>query len=249
MTSDALAERPDSALVTSDSAPTVTASPTGSTPIGPKATGPTVNGPEATGPTTNRTEAGRSTTDGPEATGPATNGSQVSGPAVTGAAWRVRPARPGDVIRIHALVRELAEYEREPDAVKATPEDFGAAFFNPHPRVHCHVVEVHGPDGPNVVGLAIWFVTFSTWRGRHGLWLEDLYVQPAYRRLGVGRALLVELAGICMDRGYARMEWWVLDWNEPAQRFYRGVGADPQDDWTVWRVTEESLKALADRPK
>jgi GNAT superfamily N-acetyltransferase len=164
-------------------------------------------------------------------------------------AWRVRSARPTDVPRIHALVRELARYEREPDAVKATPEDFGAALFSPSPRVHCHVVEVDGPDGPTVVGLAIWFVSFSTWRGRHGLWLEDLFVQPAYRGLGAGRALLTELATICADRGYARMEWAVLDWNEPAQHFYRGVGADPQEDWTVWRITDESLKALGNRPR
>lgn len=178
---------------------------------------------------------------------PATPGRPGTG--VSGAAWRVRAARPGDVARIDALVRELADYEREPNAVKAAPEDFGAAFFNPHPRVHCHVLEVDGPSGPAVVGLAIWFVTFSTWRGRHGLWLEDLYVQPAYRRLGAGRALLAELAAICVDRGYARMEWCVLDWNEPAHRFYRGVGAAPQDDWTVWRVTDESLKALDGRPR
>jgi GNAT superfamily N-acetyltransferase len=156
----------------------------------------------------------------------------------------VRPCRPEDLPRIDVLVHELAEYEREPDAVEATPEDFGAALFNSHPRVHCHVVEADDPKGPTVVGIAIWFVTFSTWRGRHGLWLEDLYVQPAYRRLGAGRALLKELATICSDRGYARMEWWVLDWNEPAHRFYRGVGAQPQDDWTRWRVADESLKAL-----
>jgi GNAT superfamily N-acetyltransferase len=172
---------------------------------------------------------------------PRTDGPERSASTI----WRVRPARPADVPRIDSLVRELADYEREPDAVTATAEDFGAAFFNPHPRVHCHVVEVDGPDGPAVVGLAIWYVTFSTWRGRHGLWLEDLYVQPAFRRLGAGRALLTELASICSDRGYARMEWWVLDWNEPAHRFYRGVGAEPQDEWTVWRVTDGSLAALA----
>jgi GNAT superfamily N-acetyltransferase len=153
------------------------------------------------------------------------------------------------VARIDALVRELADYSDESEAVMATPEEFGAAFFNPHPRVHCHVVELDSPNGPTVVGLAIWFVTFSTWRGRHGIWLEDLYIQPAYRRLGVGRALMAELAAICVDRGYARMEWWVLDWNEPAHHFYRGVGAEPQDDSTIWRVTNESLKALSERPR
>jgi GNAT superfamily N-acetyltransferase len=170
-----------------------------------------------------------------------------AGSASDGTVWRVRPARKTDVPRIDALVRELAEYEREPDAVKATAEDFGAAFFSPHPRVHCHVVEVDGAGGATVVGMAIWFVTFSTWRGRHGLWLEDLYVQPAFRRLGAGRALLAELASICADRGYARMEWSVLDWNEPAQRFYREMGAQPQDEWTTWRTTDEPLKALARR--
>lgn len=224
MTSDALAERPDGTLVTN-------------APATPTLSGPAVTGPNMTGP--NMTGANVSE--------PGTSGAAVSG--ASGTAWRVRPARPGDVTRIDALVRELADYEREPYAVKATPEDFGAAFFNPHPRVHCHVVEVDAPGGPVVVGLAIWYVTFSTWRGRHGLWLEDLYVQPAYRRLGAGRALLTELAAICADRGYARMEWLVLDWNEPAHRFYRSVGAEPQDDWTVWRVTDELLKALGARPK
>jgi GNAT superfamily N-acetyltransferase len=173
----------------------------------------------------------------------------VSRLSVSGAAWRIRPAQPGDVAQIDALVRELADFTGEPDAVRAIPEDFGAAFFNPHPRVHCHVAEVGGPDGPTVVGLAIWFVTFSTWRGRHGIWLEDLYVQPAYRQLGIGRTLLAELAAICANRGYARMEWSVLDWNESAQRFYGGLGAAPQDDSTVWRVTDESLNALGNRPK
>jgi GNAT superfamily N-acetyltransferase len=165
--------------------------------------------------------------------------------AVAATAWRVRPAGPKDVPSIDALIRELAEYERELDAVQATPEDLAAALFNSHPRVHCHVVEADGPEGSTVVGIAIWFVTFSTWRGRHGLWLEDLYVQPAFRRLGAGRALLAELAAICTDRGYARMEWWVLDWNEPAHRFYRGIGAKPEEDWTRWRVTDVSLTALA----
>jgi len=225
MTPDALAERPDSALVTSDAVPSVTTRPDPATPFVPAVPPPA--GPPPAGP--------------PTATPP------VGSSRAT--AWRVRPARPADVGRIDALVRELAEYEREPEAVKATPEDFGAAFFNPHPRVSCHVVEVDGPGGPTVVGLAIWYITFSTWRGRHGIWLEDLYVQPAYRRLGAGRALLNELATICADRGYARMEWSVLDWNTPAHAFYRGVGADPQDDWTVWRVTDEALKALGNRPK
>jgi GNAT superfamily N-acetyltransferase len=158
--------------------------------------------------------------------------------------WRVRPARPEDVVQMHALIQELAEYEREPDAVQATADDLGAALFNSHPRVHAHVVEAGGPGGGQVVGMAVWYVTYSTWRGRHGLWLEDLYVRPAHRRSGAGRALLKALAGVCADRGYARLEWWVLDWNEPAHRFYRTLGAEPQDEWTVWRVDDDDLRAL-----
>jgi GNAT superfamily N-acetyltransferase len=163
------------------------------------------------------------------------------------APWRVRRAQPADLPAIHALVVELAVYEREPDAVEATEEDLGAAFFNPHPRAHCLVLEVGGPHGPVVVGMAVWYVTFSTWKGRHGIWLEDLYVQPVHRRGGAGRALLAELAAICAERGYSRLEWWVLDWNELAHGFYRSLGAVPQDEWTVWRVTGDALEALAPR--
>lgn len=187
----------------------------------------------------------------PDGGTPPTETTPVSLNAVSrpGTVWRVRPAVVADAPAIHRLVLELAEYEREPQAVQATPEDLRAALFNPHPRVHCHVVEVNSVDGPTVIGIALWFVTYSTWRGRHGLWLEDLFVRPAYRQLGAGRALLTELARICADRGYARMEWTVLNWNEPAHRFYRQLGAEPQDEWTAWRVTDEALVALAARPK
>lgn len=161
-----------------------------------------------------------------------------------GVAWRVRTAVAADVPTIDALVRELAEYEREPDAVQATPEDFRAALFGPNPRVHCHVAEIDGPGGPEVVGMAIWYVTFSTWRGRHGLWLEDLFVRPGHRRLGLGRALLNTLAAVCLERGYRRMEWWVLDWNSPAHDFYRTLGAVAQDEWTVWRLDDSALREL-----
>lgn len=159
-------------------------------------------------------------------------------------AWRVRAARPDDATALHALITELAEYEREPDAVEATPDALRAALFNPHPRVHALVGEVDGPEGAEVAAMAIWYVTFSTWRGRHGIWLEDVYVRPAYRRLGLARALLGELAQICVERGYPRLEWWVLDWNESAHTFYRSLGATPQDEWTVWRVDDEALKVL-----
>jgi GNAT superfamily N-acetyltransferase len=100
-----------------------------------------------------------------------------------------------------------------------------------------------GPDG-DVVGFALWYVTFSTWKGRPGLWLEDLFVRPSARGLGLGKRLLQELAGVCLARGYARFEWWVLDWNEPAQGFYRSLGARAEDEWTTWRVDGEALRAL-----
>ncbi|MBW3551811.1 MAG: GNAT family N-acetyltransferase [Proteobacteria bacterium] len=98
--------------------------------------------------------------------------------------------------------------------------------------------------GGDVVGFALWYVTFSTWKGRPGLWLEDLFVRPSARGSGLGRALLQTLAAVCVERGYARFEWWVLDWNTPAQGFYRSVGARPEDEWTVWRVDGDALAAL-----
>jgi GNAT superfamily N-acetyltransferase len=164
-------------------------------------------------------------------------------------AWRVRAARPEDVPAIHALIVELAVYEREPDAVEATADSLRAALFNQHPRVHCHVAEADGPDGPQIAGLAIWYITFSTWRGRHGIWLEDLYVSPGFRRLGLARALLGQLAQICLERGYPRLEWWVLDWNEQAHTFYRSIGATAQDEWTVWRVDDDALAGLGTAPR
>ncbi|WP_088288894.1 GNAT family N-acetyltransferase [Kineosporia sp. A_224] len=180
---------------------------------------------------------------------------------------RVRAARPEDVPAILGLVRELAEYEREPDAVEADEGDFRTALFGPAPRVHAFVAEVlpdddtaGGSTGPGtagdtdaarwetharIAGTAVWFVSFSTWRGRHGIWLEDLFVRPVYRGLGLGQALLAELAAECERRGYARLEWNVLDWNEPALGFYRRLGAEPLEEWTVHRLTGDPLRALA----
>lgn len=143
---------------------------------------------------------------------------------------------------VHDLIEELADDEREPAAVEATPDDLAAALFAPDPRVHA-LVAVVGEE-QEVAGVAIWFVTYSTWRGQHGIWLEDLFVRPSHRRLGLGRALLASLAGVCAERGYRRLEWSVLDWNEPAHAFYRSLGALPQDDWTTWRVTGPALSAL-----
>ena len=170
-------------------------------------------------------------------------------------ATRIRPAEPRDVDAIDALVRALAAYEREPDAVEGTPADLHAALFGPDPRVHAHVAEVQvdtddpqDPEGWIVAGVAVWFVTFSTWKGRHGLWLEDLFVLPEHRRHGLGRSLLATLADVCHQNGWPRFEWWVLDWNEPAHGFYRSLGAVPQDDWTLWRVDGAALAELADGP-
>jgi len=148
----------------------------------------------------------------------------------------IRPAIPDDVPAILGLVRELAEYERSPSSVVATEAAFAAALFGPAPAVFCHVAEVSG----EVVGFALWFLNFSTWLGRHGIYLEDLYVRPAHRGTGLGKALLETLVSIARERGYGRVEWWVLDWNEPAHAFYRSLGAEPMDEWTVWRLDPAS---------
>lgn len=145
-----------------------------------------------------------------------------------------------------AMVHELAAYEEAPELVEATPQDLHEALFGDgDPRVHAHVAEVGDGDGGwQVVGMAVWYVTYSTWTGRHGLWLEDLYVRPTSRRLGLGRALLAALAAECTRRGYRRLEWWVLDWNAPAQAVYRAVGAVAEEEWTTWRLDGDALTAL-----
>ena len=157
----------------------------------------------------------------------------------------VRAAAPADVPVLLELVHELAAYEREPDAVEASDEMLTAALFGPHPVASCSVAL--GDDG-QIVGFALWYVTFSTWKGRPGLWLEDLFVRPAARGSGLGRALLAELARTCVERGYPRFEWWVLDWNDPAIGFYRALGAVPQDEWTTFRVDGDALRRLGGGP-
>ncbi|HEY2549211.1 MAG TPA: GNAT family N-acetyltransferase [Streptosporangiaceae bacterium] len=155
----------------------------------------------------------------------------------------IRPARPADVPAICQLVRELAEYERAAEQAQATEDDLRAALFGQQPAVFAHVAETGG----QVAGFALWFLNFSTWTGRHGIYLEDLYVTPSMRGHGLGRALLAELAGICVQRGYARLEWWVLDWNTPSIGFYRSLGAVPMDEWTTFRLTGQALSELAAR--
>lgn len=154
----------------------------------------------------------------------------------------IRDATPADVPEILAMIRELADYERAPDAVVATTDLLHEALFCESPAAFALIAETGGGE---VVGFALWFRNFSTWLGRHGVYLEDLYVRPAHRGHGYGKALLSALARIAVDRGYGRFEWWVLDWNTPAIDFYRSLGAEPMDEWTVQRVTGEALRRLA----
>ncbi len=153
----------------------------------------------------------------------------------------LRPARPGDETAIMELIAALARYENLERAVESTAEDIGAALFAENPRVFCDLAEVDGA----VVGFALWFYTFSTFRGRHGIYLEDLFVRPETRRAGAGTALLRNLARRCVAEGLGRLEWAVLDWNAPAIAFYRAQGAHLRDDWTLCRVDGAELTALA----
>jgi GNAT superfamily N-acetyltransferase len=155
----------------------------------------------------------------------------------------LREARPGDEPGILTCIQGLADYEREPDAVENTVDALTATLFGDEARAFAHVVERDG----RIVGIAIWFLTYSTWTGRHGIWLEDLYVDSAERGSGFGLALIAALAGICVARGYSRLEWTVLDWNEPSIAFYRALGAQPQSEWTSQRLTGDALAALAAR--
>ena len=136
-----------------------------------------------------------------------------------------------------SLVRELADYERSLDQVALSEPALERALFGPAPAVFCHVAEHHG----EVVGLALWFLNFSTWTGTHGIYLEDLYVRPEARGHGLGKRLLLTLVQLARERGYARVEWSVLDWNAPAIEFYRSLGARPMDEWTVWRLSGEAI--------
>lgn len=153
----------------------------------------------------------------------------------------IRSAEVTDVPALHAMIRELAEYEKVPHEARATEEQLHEALFGARPAVFAHVAQAQ--DG-EVVGFAVWFLSFSTWRGVHGIHLEDLYVRPGVRGDGHGKALLRELARICVERGYERLEWSVLDWNAPAIAFYEALGARPQEEWSVYRLTDGPLAAL-----
>ena len=154
----------------------------------------------------------------------------------------IRPATPQDVALILRFVRELAEFEREPDAVKATEESLNHALFGER-SAEAVIAEQDGEP----MGFALFFHNFSTWTGRKGLYLEDLYVTPEARGSGVGTALLRHLAGIALDRDCGRFEWAVLDWNTPAIDFYTAMGAESLDEWRIRRVTGDALVKLAGR--
>lgn len=153
---------------------------------------------------------------------------------------RIRPARPDDVAAMVQLVHDLAAYERAPEQCVLTDEMLRERLFGEAPALFAHVAEVEG----RVVGLSIWFLNFSTWDGVHGIYLEDLFVDPAHRGSGLGRALLANLAHVCVERGYSRMQWQVLDWNTPSIDFYESVGAVDLADWRTYRLSGAPLEAL-----
>jgi GNAT superfamily N-acetyltransferase len=149
----------------------------------------------------------------------------------------IRPARPADTALIFALVRDLAEYEKLSGEVDATPDTIAAVLFQRDPRVFCDIAEFY--DEP--AGFALWFLNFSSFRGRHGIYLEDLFVRPAFRGKGIGKALMRRLASRCVQEGLARFEWTVLDWNKPSIDFYRSIGAKVLDDWRICRMSGQAL--------
>ena len=153
---------------------------------------------------------------------------------------KIRPARKEEVGIVLQLIHDLAHYEKAPNEVEATEKELLATIFIDNPKVFCDVVEVDG----EIVGMAIWFLNYSTWQGKHGIYLEDLFIKPEYRGHGYGKALLKHLAKICDEKGSGRFQWWVLDWNSPAIEFYRSLGAVAMDEWTVYRVSGNALKEL-----
>ena len=153
---------------------------------------------------------------------------------------QIRPARRDEVGIVLQLIHDLAVYEKAPNEVEATEKELLETIFTSDPKVFCDLVEVDG----EIAGMAIWFLNYSTWQGKHGIYLEDLFIKPEYRGRGYGKALLKHLAKICDDKGYGRFQWWVLDWNSPAIEFYRSLGAVAMDEWTVYRVSGQALKEL-----
>lgn len=157
--------------------------------------------------------------------------------------FHIRHATPDDAPTIVTLIRELAVYEKLEEFAKATPDDLRLHLFGPQPRAEALIAEVNAAP----VGFALFFTTFSTFRGRPSLYLEDVFVRPEHRGQGLGKALLAAVANRAVERGCKRMEWAVLDWNAPAIGFYRALGAKPLDEWTVYRLEDEHLKRLGSR--
>ena len=155
---------------------------------------------------------------------------------------KIRPAQRQEVGIVLQLIHDLAVYEKAPNEVEATEKELLETIFSIDPKVFCDLVEVDG----EIAGMAIWFLNYSTWQGKHGIYLEDLFIKPEYRGRGYGKALLKHLAKICDDKGYGRFQWWVLDWNSPAIEFYRSLGAIAMDEWTVYRVSGQALKELGE---
>jgi GNAT superfamily N-acetyltransferase len=153
----------------------------------------------------------------------------------------IRAAASADATLIFALVCELADYERLQAEMDATPEAIAAALFAPQPRLFCDIAEWNG----EAAGLAIWFLNFSTFRGRHGIYLEDIFVRPDHRGRGIGKALMARLARRCVEQDYARVEWAVLNWNAPSIAFYKSIGANVLDDWKICRLTGKALHNFA----
>ena len=154
---------------------------------------------------------------------------------------KIRSAEISDLSVILQFIHDLAKYEKAPNEVKLSLSELEESLFGNTPQVYCLISEADG----KATGFAVWHLNYSTWLGRHGIYLEDLYVDPKYRGLGHGKALLRRLAQICIERGYKRLQWWVLDWNETAIEFYKSIGAQPMDEWTVFRVSGSSLEKLA----
>ena len=153
----------------------------------------------------------------------------------------IRLAQPADVEDIHRLIYELAVYEKAPEEMVATIDQINTSLFNANPVAFCHVAEVDG----KIVGIALWFLNYSTWLGKPGIYLEDLFVQPEYRGHGIGKGFMQTLAALCVERGYERFQWWVLDWNTPSIDFYESFGAVPMDEWTVFRLSGDALRKFA----
>lgn len=154
----------------------------------------------------------------------------------------IRPARPDEAGLVVDFIKALAEYERLAHEVTATPAEIEEAIFGANPRVFCDIAEWDGEPA----GFSVWFYTYSTFSGRHGIWLEDLFVYPHLRGKGIGKSLIAALAKRCIAEGLPRLAWWVLNWNEPSRVFYRSIGAKAQDEWTVKRLDGEALVRLAE---